>query len=69
MYCRISDSRAVLQTAGTAELDIASHCIALLLFDLSLHTQEDSHSINRGEETIDSIGGLNLTHQDISISH
>ena len=60
MYCRVSNSSTLLQRLGTSELGIASLCIALLLFDLPLYTQEDSHSINKGEEIIDSLGRLNL---------
>lgn len=60
MYYRVSHFKALLQRLGTSELGIASLCIALLFFDLPLYTQEDSHSINKGEEIIDSLGGLNL---------
>lgn len=60
MYYRVPHFKALLQRLGTSELGIASLCIAPLFFDLPLCTQEDSHSINKGEEIIDSLGGLNL---------
>lgn len=60
MYCRVSNSRGLHQRLGRSELGIASLCIALLLFGISLYTQEDSHSINKGKEIIDSLDGLSL---------
>lgn len=52
LYCRMPNSRALHWRPGTL------HCS--VLWDWPWHTQKPSHSINKGEEIIDSLGGLNL---------
>lgn len=49
------------QLQGCALRPGTLHCSVLPCFcDRPLYTQEYSHSINKGEEIIDSLGGLNL---------
>lgn len=42
------------------ELDVALLFIALPMFSLPLHIQEESHSINKCEKITDNLGWLNL---------
>lgn len=60
LCCKVPNSRALPQGVGTCIAGIASVHVALPLFDIPLHTQEDSHSINKGEKIIDNRGGLSL---------